>query len=221
MIATFAAQAVLFDLDGTLADSAPDLVAALNRLRAELSLAPAPDAQVRPFVSKGGMAMLRAGVPEVPDAERTLLERFLALYHDRICDGTVLFPGIDTVLERIERAGRPWGIVTNKPGWLTDPLLERMDLARRTACIVSGDTLAHKKPHPAPVLHACAAIGVEPARTVLVGDDRRDVESALAAGAVAVIADWGYFGADEQPETWGAQLRARGPLDLLRVLELE
>ena len=214
----FDVDVVLFDLDGTLADTAPDLVDAINDLRASLALPPVPDALVRPAVSKGGLAMLRAGFPEREDGAAELLERFLACYSARGNTGTHLFDGIDTVLGAIEARGLPWGIVTNKPGFLTTPLLASLGLDARTGVVVCGDTLPVRKPDPAPVRHACAALGADPSRAVLVGDDRRDVESARAAVARAIVAGWGYIGADEAPGEWGADLvlaRAGGLVDAL------
>ncbi len=214
-------QAVLFDLDGTLADTAPDLIHALNRVREELGYAAVPEAQVRPAVSQGGAAMLRAGFRDRPGADVELLKRFLDTYRERICVDTRLFEGMDLVLERLESRGIAWGIVTNKPGWLTEPLVEALGLHQRVGATVSGDTLPVKKPDPAPVLHACRAMGVDPRRVAMVGDDRRDIEAGQAAGGVGVVAAWGYIGADECPDTWGATHHADQPLDVLRVLGLD
>lgn len=215
------ADAVLFDLDGTLADTAPDLIAAANRLREQLGRAPVPELAVRNAVSKGGAAILRAAFADAPELAPTLLERYLGLYRERICERTRLFAGMDALLERIEAAGRPWGIVTNKPGWLTTPLLAAMGLDRRAGSVVSGDTLAQKKPAPEPVWHACRALGVAPARALMVGDDRRDVDAAHAAGATSVLVDWGYYGDDELPHAWGAQHRIARPAQLLPLLGLD
>jgi phosphoglycolate phosphatase len=215
------ADAVLFDLDGTLADTAPDLIAAANRLRKELGRAPVPELAVRNAVSKGGAAMLRAAFTDAPELAPTLLDRYLALYRERICVHTRLFEGMDEVLDRVEAAGRPWGIVTNKPGWLTTPLVAAMGLDRRAGVVVSGDTLAQRKPAPEPVLHACKALGIDPVRALMVGDDRRDIEAAHAAGAASVLVDWGYYGDDELPGEWGAQHRVAHPARLLALLGLD
>jgi phosphoglycolate phosphatase len=220
MIKPLDVDAVLFDLDGTLADTAPDLIEALNRLREELGLPVVPEAQIRPFVSKGGAAMLRAGFPDLPDAPTALLDRFLGFYHERICELTELFPGMAEVLLRIERSGRRWGIVTNKPSFLTKPLLEKMMLDRRAAVVVCGDTLPTRKPDPAPVHYALRALHAEPGRAVLVGDDQRDVDAAKAAGVTAVLAGWGYFSGHESPDEWGADRVVRQPLDLLPLLRI-
>lgn len=215
------ADAVLFDLDGTLADTAPDLIAAANRLREELGLATVPEVAVRNAVSKGGTAILRVVFADAPERAATLLERYLALYRERICVRTRLFDGMEELLQRVEAGGRPWGIVTNKPGWLTTPLVAAMGLDRRAGAVVSGDTLAQRKPAPEPVLHACQALGVAPQRVLMVGDDRRDIEAAHAAGAASVLVDWGYYGADELPGEWGAQHRIARPRDLLPLLGLD
>ena len=212
------ANAVLFDLDGTLVDTAPDLVDAVNRTRAALGLAPVPEAQVRPHVSRGGMAMLRAGIPEAGEPDQALLKRFLDLYLEHIYVRSQLFPGMAAVLDAIEARGVPWGIVTNKPGWLTTPLLAAMGLDRRTRCAISGDTLPTRKPAPEPVLEGCRLLGSTPATTLMVGDDLRDVQSAIAAGAIAVIAEWGYLGVDEPHSTWGAPHSLATPDGLLPLL---
>lgn len=210
--------AVLFDLDGTLVDTAPDFVDALNRLRAELGYAAVPATQVQPSVSRGAAAMLRSALPEVADAETAWLARFLALYRERICVHSTLYPGMPEVLERIERARKPWGIVTNKPAFLTAPLLAALGLDRRAAVVVSGDTLPLRKPDPAPVLHACRLLDVAPASTLLVGDDERDIQAARAAGAIAVLAEWGYMTSDATPAAWGADHAVARPLALLPLL---
>lgn len=212
------ATAVLFDLDGTLVDTAPDLVDAVNRTRAALGYAPVPEAQVRPHVSRGGMAMLRAGIPEAGEPDQALLKRFLDLYLEHIFVRTVMFPGMGEVLDAIEARGIPWGIVTNKPGWLTTPLLAAMGLDKRSRCTISGDTLPLRKPAPEPVLEACRLIGCAPARTLMVGDDLRDVQSAIAAGTIAVVAEWGYLGVDEPHSTWGAPYSIDAPGCLLPLL---
>lgn len=211
-------DAVLFDLDGTLLDTAPEFVAVVARLRDELGFGPLPAAAIRAVVSQGGAAMLRVAFPDWSEADRSLLDRFLALYRERIGEATIMFPGIAEVLARLERVGTPWGIVTNKPRWLTDPLLEHLRLARRPRVLVCGDTLERRKPHPDPVLHACRVLGVAPSRAVLVGDDARDVESAHAAGAIAVVADWGY--SDPGTEAWGAAHRVADADALVDLLGL-
>lgn len=210
-------EAVLFDLDGTLADTAPDLIDAANRTLVELGLPPAPPERLRPQVSKGGAAILKAAMPGWDTADRVPLERFLALYRERICEGTRLYGGVEELLAHIEEAGKGWGIVTNKPGWLTAPLLERLGLAGRAGAVVSGDTLPVRKPDPAPVLHACRALSARASHAALVGDDSRDLDAARNAGAIPVLVDWGY-GSEEAIGTHPGVARIARPLDLLPLL---
>lgn len=211
-------DAVLFDLDGTLLDTAPEFVAVIAGMRGELGLAPPPPSAIRSVVSQGGAAMLRVAFPDWDESDRSLLDRFLARYREGIGEATTLFPGIGDVLARLGAAGKPWGIVTNKPGWLTEPLLHSIVLPAEPRVLVCGDTLARRKPHPDPVLHACAALAVDPARTLMVGDDSRDVESAFAAGAVPIVVDWGY--SDPGAEAWGAAHRAADACALVDLLGL-
>lgn len=212
-------EAVLLDLDGTLADTAPDLLAAANRCLAERGREPAPEALLRPQVSKGGAAILRAAMPDWDPDDRAPLERFLALYRERICEHTRLYDGVAELLARIEDAGKGWGIVTNKPGWLAVPLLDALGLRGRPGALVCGDTLPQRKPDAAPVLHACRALSVRATHTALVGDDARDIEAAHNAGALAVLADWGYGGC-EAAASHPRVARATRPLDLLPLLGL-
>lgn len=212
-------EAVLFDLDGTLADTAPDLIDAANRTLRELGLPSVAPERLRPQVSKGGAAILKAAMPDWDSADRAPLERFLALYRERICETTQLYDGVEELLARIEDAGKGWGIVTNKPGWLTAPLLERLGLAGRAGAVVSGDTLPVRKPDPAPVLHACRALSARASHAALVGDDARDLDAARNAGAIPVLVDWGY-GSDEAIGTHPGVARIARPLDLLPLLGL-
>jgi phosphoglycolate phosphatase len=197
------AAAVLFDLDGTLLDTAPDMVGALNRLRVEEGRDPLPFTAVRASVSHGAMRLTQVGFPEAEGAEFERLRlRFLQVYAANLAHETVLFPGLDAVLQRFEAEGIPWGVVTNKPGWLTDPLLDHLDLARRACCVVSGDTVAERKPHPLPLLHAAALTGVDPRHCVYVGDAERDIVAGRAAGMWTVVAAYGYLGAGDDPNAW-------------------
>lgn len=213
-------RAVFFDLDGTLVDSAPDLVAAVAALCAELG-APPPDAQaVRQVVSAGGRAMLRKGLPGADDAMiDQWLPRFLDLYSVAMAVHTRLYEGIAEVLARLEERDIPWGIVTNKPGWLARPLLGQIDIGTRCAAMVSGDCLPVKKPDPAPVLHACALAGVEAGGSVFVGDDLRDVQAGRAAGMRTIAAAWGYLDGGD-PHSWGADQVVASPSGLLAALAL-
>jgi len=213
-------DAVFFDLDGTLVDSAPDMVAAMQRLRAERGEPPANGAAVGAVVSKGGRAMLRRGFPGVDETLiENLLPRFLDLYAQAIATYTTTFPGVDDVLATLEGRGVHWGIVTNKPGWLARSLLAALKLDTRCAAMVSGDCLPQKKPDPAPILRACTLANVEPARSVYVGDDLRDIEAGRNAGMRTIAAGWGYLDG-EDPHTWGADLVLATPQTLLPALDL-
>ena len=214
-------RAVLFDLDGTLVDSAPDLIAAVRALCNELG-APPPDAErVREVVSAGGRAMLRRGLPGADEAMiDQWLPRFLDIYSVNMNEHTRLYDGMDAVLEGFESRGVAWGVVTNKPGWLARPLLAQMGLAARCSALVSGDCLSVRKPDPAPVLRACELAGVEAFATAFVGDDLRDVLAGRAGGAVTVAAAWGYLDGGD-PHAWGADHVVKTPLDLPRALGLQ
>lgn len=209
--------AVLFDLDGTLLDTAPDLGAALNRVLASHGREPLPAAAIRPHVSHGARALvglgfgLAPGDPGFEERRRELLDAYRAnLFRE-----TRLFPGMEAVLGHCETRGIPWGVVTNKPAWLTDPLLAALDLARRAACVVSGDTTAHPKPHPEPLFHACARTGAAPAACLYVGDAERDVAAARAAGMAVVVALFGYIPPGESPREWAADGYLEAPEDLI------
>lgn len=199
-------RALLFDLDGTLADTAPDLAAALNALLAELGRPPLPFDAIRPHVSHGARALIRLGL-DLGDGDpefAPLHLRFLDLYRGAIAAHTTLFDGMEGLLATAEARGIPWGVVTNKPAWLTDPLMAALGLTARAACIVSGDTTAHPKPHPEPMFHASRQVGVPPEACLFVGDAERDIEAARRAGMRSLVANFGYLGPDDRPETWGA-----------------
>jgi len=213
-------EALLLDLDGTLLDTAPDMGGALNLLRAEHGLAPLAAHVIRPVVSHGAMRLVALGFPDAAgDAFEALRLRFLELYAANLAIGTCLFPGFATVLDRLESRGLPWGIVTNKPGWLTDPLLAALGLDRRAACAVSGDTVAERKPHPLPLLHAARLIGVDPGRCVYVGDAERDIQAGRAAGMTTVVAAYGYIPADEDPLLWQPHGVVAAPDELLQWMD--
>jgi phosphoglycolate phosphatase len=200
---TAARTALLLDLDGTLLDTAPDMGGALNLLRVEAGREPLPLAGIRPFVSHGAMRLVSLGFPEASGAEFERLRlRFLELYSQNLALRTALFPGIEPVLDELERLGLPWGVVTNKPGWLTDPLLAALGLDHRASCVVSGDTVAERKPHPLPLLHAAGLVGVAPAHCVYVGDAERDIQAGRAAGMTTVVAAYGYISAEDDPAGW-------------------
>lgn len=213
-------QAVLFDLDGTLVDSAPDLVAALATLCADIGRADPDPVAVSRVVSAGGRAILRCGLPDLDEAEvDALLPRYLDLYAARGNTLTRLYDGIEAILIDLEAQGIAWGIVTNKAGWLAEPMIRQLALADRCGALVAGDTLEHRKPHPAPVLHACALMKVEPARTLFVGDDLRDIEAGQAAGTRTIAAAWGYLNGGD-PHRWGADSVAETVADLPSRLRL-
>ena len=212
--------AVLFDLDGTFADTAPDMGRALNRLLASRGRAVLPAGHIRPHVSNGARGMIRIGFGLLPgdDGFDDLRAEFLSLYAEAICRDTRPFPGITELLAALERDGRPWGIVTNKPGWLTNPLLAEMTpehrLRERAACIVSGDTCNNRKPHPEPILYGCHLAGSEAAQCLYVGDAQRDIEAGLRAGLRTVVALFGYIGEDDHPEEWQADALLNTPREI-------
>ena len=215
-----AIKAVLFDLDGTLLDTCEDMRHALNSLRAEEKLEPLPYEKVRCQVSHGGHALVRLGFGELePDAHETMRMRLLNLYRGQLAKHTRLFEGGDEMLRDLERRGLAWGIVTNKPGWLTDPLLQELGLDTRARAVVSGDTLPHRKPHPLPLLHAAERMGIAPAQCVYVGDAERDMQAAQAAGMFALIAGFGYLGDDDRANGWFSHGWLDTPLDLLSWLD--
>jgi phosphoglycolate phosphatase len=210
-------RCLLIDLDGTLVDTAPDLAATLNRLRAEHDLVPLPFATIRPHVSHGARALVRVGFGLGEDDTRfaALRERFLALYQEHLTQDSRLFAGMEELLAALEGRGIRWGIVTNKPAWLTEPLAAALGLTRRAACIVSGDSTPNRKPHPEPLLYASALAGVDPAACLYVGDARRDIEAGRAAGMKTLVALFGYLAEDDRPQDWGADGLINHPLDIL------
>lgn len=215
-------EAVLFDLDGTLADTAPDLGGATNQLLAEEGRALKTIESLRPYVSQGVKGLLWAGfgiAPEDRDYQR-LTERFLELYSARLCDATVLFDGIPTLLDQLEGNRLQWGIVTNKRQRFTDPLAALLSLSPRTKCVVSGDTTPEPKPSPLPILHACELLNCRPEKTIYVGDDRRDIVAGKAAGCMTIAVSFGYFGDSGPIETWGADMIIDHPSEISAFLKL-
>ncbi len=215
-------RAVLFDLDGTLIDSAPDLAGAANDLRAELGLPPTPYEILRPMVGAGARGMLGAALDVRPGDVRfePLRDRFLAIYAERMTRETRPFPDILPLLDALDRSDLRWGIVTNKAGRLTMPLVTALDLHPRAATVVSGDTTPHSKPHPAPLLEAARQLGVDPETCWYVGDDHRDVIAGVAATMATIAVRWGYLGKGEPIDAWGADLIIDRPKDLLNALGL-
>jgi len=217
------ARAALFDLDGTLLDTAPDFVVAINRLLAEEQRAPHGLATIRPQVSNGAIAVVRTAFPDVPVdsvAFGELRARFLAHYRSALSVHTQLFPGFEAVLATLEAHALPWGIITNKAGWLTEPLLADLGLYTRAACVMSGDTFPERKPHPRPLLMAAERIAVAPADCVYVGDALRDVQAARAAGMVPLGVRFGYLDAADDPDSWPVAGWLEEPQQLLSWLEL-
>ncbi|OGT00109.1 MAG: phosphoglycolate phosphatase, partial [Gallionellales bacterium RBG_16_56_9] len=211
-------RAILFDLDGTLVDTAPDLAAAVNRLRADRGLAPTPLALLRPFASAGARGLIGAAFqlqPSDPGYEE-LRVAFLDTYEAELVRESRLFDGIDKLLAEIAEMTLSWGIVTNKAARFTEPLVPRIGL-QQAACIISGDTTSHPKPHPAPLLEAAHRLQLAPADCWYVGDDLRDIQAGQAAGMASIAAAWGYCGAIE-PAAWGADDIAATPLDLLEKI---
>lgn len=211
---------VLFDLDGTLIDTAPDMVPAMNEVLALEGRPALPYERLRVHVSFGSTGLLLdAYGPELQGEElERRRELFLQRYRARLAHESTLFPGIGELLARIERGGMRWGVVTNKPGWLTDPLLVELDLAERAACVVSGDSLPQRKPDPTPLVHACELAGSSVKRAVYVGDAARDIAAANAAGMPSFVALFGYIAPEEQPDQWGATALLEEPADLWRHL---
>ena len=205
MVETAFPPAVLFDLDGTLLDSAPDFVATIALMAARHGW-PAPGIeQIRPVVSKGSRAMLAAAFAQLDDAAReALVPEFLATYQQLIGQHALLFDGVAAMLDALDAAGTLWGIVTNKPEYLACDILPQHGWQQRCAVLVGGDSLAQKKPHPLPLLHAAAVIGMAPGQCVYVGDDERDIVAARAAGMPSVAALWGYRLEADDPLAWGA-----------------
>ncbi len=196
-------RAVLFDLDGTLLDSAPDFVATCDAMLAARGRAPIDPALLRPVVSKGSRAMLTATFPDLDAADRdALIPEFLQRYEALIGQHAVLFDGVAGMLAALDAAGTVWGIVTNKPEYLARLILPQQGWQQRCAVLVGGDTLAERKPHPLPLLHAAEAIGIAPGDCVYVGDDARDIIAARAAGMPSIVALWGYRLDDDDPVAW-------------------
>jgi phosphoglycolate phosphatase len=211
-------EAVLFDLDGTLIDTAPDMVGALNNLLIEEKRAPLPLESIRPYVSQGGLVLTRLGFNgHVDEAEiEPLRQRFLQHYRAIVAEESRLFDGYDTVLADLEARAIPWGIVTNKPEWLTHPLLEQLGLAARSAVVIGGDTLAQRKPHPLPLQVAAERIGVACDKCVYVGDDERDIIAGRAAGMQTLVAAYGYIEEGCDFHEWNADGVIDDPADLLQ-----
>jgi N-acetyl-D-muramate 6-phosphate phosphatase len=213
-------RAVLFDLDGTLLDTAPDLVSALNAVRVEQGRAPMPFELARTQVSHGSSGLVRLGFPDLSgDPLEALRLRLLEVYSLNLAVGTRLFEGCQQVLDYLVARDMPWGIVTNKPAFLTQPLLVTLGLDRQAACVVSGDTLPQRKPHPAPLLLAASQLQIAPAQCLYVGDAERDVQSARAAAMPVLVARYGYLGPADDPAAWLPDGHIDSPLQILDYLQ--
>ena len=211
---------VLLDLDGTLADTAPDLAAAANRMRISHGMEPLPIAELRPYVSHGARGMVGRAFDVAPDDARyaELRQEFLREYELALCVDSCLFPGMDDALQQLEQRGIRWGIVTNKFARFTVPLVQALKLSERAACVVSGDTTPFSKPHPAPLLHALSCASVDAAVAIYVGDDQRDIDAGRAAGVRTVVASYGYLGNGVPYQQWGADSVIHSPPELIALL---
>lgn len=213
-------KAVLFDLDGTLLDTATDLASALNTVRAQHELPELPLAAIRPHVGYGAKAMLKLAFQAEEQDERypALQQSFQAAYEKCLAATTQFFPGMAELLDFLDAQSIVWGIVTNKPARFTDPIIEAFNLGNRSACVISGDTLSLRKPHPAPILHACELIRSAPSHTLYVGDAATDIIASKAAGTRSIAALYGYIGLDEDPYLWQADNYIKAPLEIKALL---
>jgi 2-phosphoglycolate phosphatase len=213
-------KGVFFDLDGTLADTAPDLVAAANQLLIARNLPPEQYEVLRPCASAGARGLIGGAFginTDHPDFI-PLRDEFFANYEKALLVNSVLFEGVDHLLNQLDSANLPWGIVTNKSERFTHPLTELMGLRQRAASTISGDTTPHSKPHPEPILHAARVANIDPSKSVYVGDDIRDIVAGKAAGMKTIAAAYGYCGCEEPPEAWGADYLVRHPRELLEII---
>ncbi len=212
-------RAVLFDLDGTLADTAPDLVAAVARLRLRLGLAEMDLSHLPPLAGRGAAALMQAGIPELDERERAAWQTtYLDDYRAHCWEASRAFDGVEDLLDRLGAMGLKLGVVTNKIERLARPVIEQAGWSDRIGCVVGGDTAKRSKPAPDPVLEACHLLGVAAGDTVMVGDDERDVQAGRAAGCRTVAAAWGYLGQDADPRLWRADLLVERPIELLAGL---
>lgn len=213
------AEAVLFDLDGTLVDTAPDMVRVLAEMMADAGIQPPPYDHMRSFVSNGSLGLVRLGFPEADENTlRDLQADYLERYAGNVCNESVVFPHLESLLERLDDARVPWGVVTNKPVRMTEPLLDALGLSERAACVICGDTLPQRKPHPAPLLLAAREAGVAPQRSLYAGDASRDIEAGRAAGMATIAVGYGYIVAGDDYTGWGADAIAADTADLVRLV---
>ena len=212
-------KTVLFDLDGTLADTAPDLANALNHVLRLHNCDPLPYETIRPHVSHGGAALTALGFGKDHPEFDIYYKELLQHYQNNIATDTTLFPQMHELLQQLESNNINWGVVTNKPGWLTEPLLDALNLTTRAATIVSGDTLEQRKPHPAPILHACEEAGSKAEECIYIGDAARDIEAGNRAGMHSIIALFGYISESDTPDNWGAYASIQHPQEILSIID--
>ena len=216
----FKLECVLFDLDGTLVDTAPDLLASLNRTLTAFGYSEVDAAAMRPYISYGAMAMINQSVAHVDEHEKAqMLAYMLDSYEKNIADSSQLFTGMAEVLQAIEAKGLKWGVVTNKRERFTHPLLSALELDKRAACAISGDTTPFSKPHPEPMFEACRRVGVSAEHCVYIGDAAHDITAGKQADMKALVALYGYLKADDQPEHWGADAMISHPAHLMHWIE--
>jgi phosphoglycolate phosphatase len=211
---------VFFDLDGTLVDTAPDLAYALNQVLEEQGKHPLPYQTIRPVASHGSAGLLGLGFDHAPDSDafKALQQRFVEIYQDNLTRQSGLFDGMASIIDHLDDIGKKWGVITNKPAFLTEPLMQALGLTSRAACIVSGDTTANSKPHPEPMLHACKLTDADPARCLYIGDAQRDIEAGRNANMHTIVACYGYIGDDDKPENWQADAMIQHPKELQQWL---
>lgn len=213
---------ILFDLDGTLLDTAPDLAYALNSIRMANQQASLPFETIRPAASHGTKGLLKIGfnISDQDPRFETLKQQLLAAYSDNIANHTKLFSGVAELIHYLTDNNFTWGIVTNKPGWLTEPLLQQITFPHPPHCVVSGDTVARAKPYPDPLLYACNLLNCRPANCIYIGDAERDIQAGKAAGMTTLIAGYGYLSIDDKPEQWQADGFIRAPKEIIDWLTL-
>lgn len=220
MPGNLSADAVLFDLDGTLIDTAPDMVAVLQDMQREQGIDAVDYAVGRSFTSNGSLGLLELGFGKLVGEQRKSMQRdYLERYSARISERSTVYPGLESILDELEANSIPWGVVTNKPAFLTDPLMKDLGLDCRSAVTVSGDTLSERKPHPAPLLHACSLAELNPVKTLYVGDARRDIVAGKRALMPTIAAAYGYVVANDDPLGWDADYVANSVPELSQLFE--
>lgn len=220
-MALFSPQAVLFDLDGTLLDTAPDLGYALNQLLINQNIQPLPIDKIRPYAGAGAKGLIKFGfaISETDPTFEGFSQQLLEIYSQCLTQKTHLFPSMNQILDYLEERKIKWGIVTNKPAWLTLPLLKHLNLSTRASCVVSGDTIAKRKPDPAPLLYACQQLGVSAAECIYIGDSEVDVIAGINAGMKTIVALYGYIPSSFVPKAWGATHMINDPKEILEIVK--